>query len=313
MKKVIPLFVFVGLLLLSVSSLQAQKKQTSEEETYYVCPMHPDVTSETSARCAKCGMPMMKSRRPEEAEYDVQIHTLPAVVKPGQPFILTFDITHPKSGTPIWDFNIFHDMPFHLFVVSQDLDYFAHIHPKQGKDHRFSIETSVPKAGAYFVYCDIFPVNGLPHVIQRSLVTEGFKGDLFAQRARLKPDRSLTKSVSGMRLELTVSPSAPVGGKNVTLRYRVVNEMTGEPETVLQPYLGAWGHTLILSEDGRDYVHSHPSEVISDGADRAQTRGGPDIAFEAFLPRAGRYKIWSQFQKNNEVVTVSFTIEAKGY
>lgn len=313
MKRVFLTAALLCSLLATVSFVPAQKKQFSDEEPYYVCPMHPDVMSETSARCPKCGMTMVKTRRPERGEYDVQIRTNPAQVKPNENFVLSFDITHPKSGVPIQDFNIFHDMPFHLFVVSQDLDYFAHIHPKQGKDRRFAIETSVPKAGAYFVYCDIFPANGLPHVVQRSLVTEGFKGDLFAQRARLKPDQVLIKSISGVRVELTLNPSVPLGGKNVRLKYRVVNEMTGEPVTDLQPYLGAWGHTLILSEDGRDYVHSHPSDLIPDGVNRNQLRSGPNVSFESFLPRAGRYRIWSQFQRSNEVVTVSFTIEAKGY
>jgi hypothetical protein len=32
--------------------------------------------------------------------------------------------------------------------------------------------------------------------------------------------------------------------------------------TDLQPYLGAFGHALILSEDMRDYVHSHPFEDL---------------------------------------------------
>jgi len=312
MKKVAVLSMVIYLLLAGLSALSVQQKP-STEEVYYVCPMHADVTAEMPARCAKCGMNLVKTRRPEAAEFNVQIRTKPSLVKPNVPFLLTFDITHPKSGLPIKDFNVVHDMPFHPFVVSQDLNYFSHIHPKQGSDGRFSIETSVPKAGVYLVYCDIFPVGGLPQVVQRNLVTAEFKSDLYAQRARLTPDELLSKSLSGVRVDLSLNPSAPVAGKNVTLKYRLSNEMTKEPLTDLQPYLGAWGHTLILSEDGRDYVHSHPSQLISEGMDRLSLHSGPDVSFEAFIPRAGRYRIWSQFQRNNEVITVSFTVEAKGY
>jgi len=241
------------------------------------------------------------------------LKTNPALVKPNEAFRLTFDITHPKSGNLVKDFNVFHDMPFHLFVVSQDLNYFSHIHPTQESDGRFSIETAVPTAGAYFIFCDIFPVGGLPQVVQRNLVTAGFKGDLYGQRARLSVDEVLTKPVSGIRVDLTLNPDRPVSGKNVTLNYRLSNEMTKEPLTDLEPYLGAWGHTLILSEDGRDYIHSHPSQLVPEGVDRSKLRGGPDVSFEAFLPRAGRYRIWSQFQRNSEVITVSFTVEAKLY
>ena len=288
-------------------------KQLSGDEVYYVCPMHPDVMAETPGRCPRCGMTMVRTGRPETAEYDVQIKTEPAVVKPREKFLLTFDVINPQSGVRVKDFNIYHDMPFHLFVVSQDLNYFDHLHPRQQKDGRFAIETSLPRAGAYMIYCDMFPVGGLPHVVQRSLVTMGFNVDLFGQQAKLEPDHVLTKSVSGMRVELTLNPVEPVGGKNVTLRYRLIDEKTGEPVTDLQPYLGAWGHTLILSEDARDYIHSHPTELIPDGAERSKLHGGPKVSFDAFLPRAGRYRIWSQFQRNGQVVTVSFTIAARGY
>jgi len=81
----------------------------------------------------------------------------------------------------------------------------------------------------------------------------------------------------------------------------------------LHPYLGAWGHTLILSEDARDYIHSHPTELIAAGVDRATLSGGPDISFDAFIPRAGNYRIWSQFQRQGRLITVVFTIAAKGY
>ena len=38
-----------------------------------------------------------------------------------------------------------HDMPWHLFVVSEDL-LFSHIHPVQQSDGRFTIEMTVPNA-----------------------------------------------------------------------------------------------------------------------------------------------------------------------
>jgi hypothetical protein len=81
----------------------------------------------------------------------------------------------------------------------------------------------------------------------------------------------------------------------------------------LQPYLGAWGHTLILSEDGRDYIHSHPTALIPDGVDRSTLSGGPEVVFAAFIPRAGNYRIWSQFQRQGKLITVVYTIAAKGY
>jgi hypothetical protein len=280
----------------------------NRDDEFYTCPMHPDVMSDKPGKCPQCGMTLVRTRRPEMAEYEVNLTTTPAVVKPGKKFRLSFLISHPKTGEMVKEFNIVHDMPFHLFVVSQDLNYFAHIHPHQRTDGSFNIETMVPKAGSYIIYCDIFPVGGMPQVAHLNLITAGFDADLFSAQAQLVPDKTLTKTLEGVRFELTLNPAEPVGARPVTLKYHLTDEKTGEPISDLQPYLGAWGHTLILSEDASDYIHSHPSETIPDNADRTKIYGGPDVSFDAFFPRPGRYRVWSQFQRQGKLITIVFTI-----
>jgi hypothetical protein len=269
----------------------------------YTCPMHADVITNDPGKCPKCAMTLVKTKRPEAADFDVHFITRPSLIKAGQTFRLVFNIHHPKSGATVKDFHIVHEMPFHLFVVSQDLNYFAHLHPRQQTDGSFVIETSVPKPGAYLVYSDIFPVGGFPQVAYGNLLTAGYQDDLFSARAVIKPDEVLTRELGGMRFALTLEPREPVAGKKLTLKYRITDLKTGEPVRDLEPYLGAGGHTLILSEDARDYVHSHPAESIA----------GSEVSFEAFLPRAGRYRLWSQFQRHGKVITVPFTIEVKPY
>lgn len=290
---------------------QGAPTAATQDDDIYVCPMHPDVMFGKPGKCPKCAMTLVRTRRPEEAEYEIRLATTPVVVKPGEKFRLTFSISHPKTAAPVKEFNIVHDMPFHLFVVSQDLNYFAHLHPSEQTDGRFTIETMVPKAGAYIIYCDVFPIGGLPQVAHLNLITVGFKGDLFSSRADLEPDKTLTKTLAGVRFELTLNPAEPIAGKPASLKYRLTDEKTGEQVRDLQPYLGAWGHTLILSEDASDYIHSHPTEMIPDGLDRTRIHGGPDVSFNAFLPRPGRYRVWSQFQRQGELITVSFTISAR--
>ena len=169
----------------------------------------------------------------------------------------------------------------------------------------------VPKAGSYIIYCDVFPVGGMPLVAHRSLITAGFNGDLFSSQAQLVPDKIPTKTLAGVRFELTLNPAEPVGGRPATLKYHLADEKTGEPVKDLQPYLGAWGHTLILSEDARDYIHSHPTETIPNDADRTKIYGGPDAAFGVFFPRPGRYRVWSQFQRQGKLITIAFTINVR--
>jgi hypothetical protein len=148
-------------------------------------------------------------------------------------------------------------------------------------------------------------------VVHRSLITAGFAGDLFASQAQLEPDKILSKTLAGVQFELTLNPAEPVGGKPATLKYHLTDEKTGEPVKDLQPYLGAWGHALILSEDASDYIHSHPTEMIPAKVDRAKIFGGADVSFDAFFPRPGRYRVWSQFQRHGELITVPFNIKVR--
>ena len=79
-------------------------------------------------------------------------------------FVLSATANVQKLG----DFNITHDMPFHLFVVSQDFEDFQHIHPVQQPDGSFTIETMLPRAGYYKIFCDFFPAGGTPQVPSNS-------------------------------------------------------------------------------------------------------------------------------------------------
>ncbi len=277
-------------------------------EDFYSCPMHPDIMGNQPGTCPKCNMKLVKSAPPETSDYYVRMQTTPARVLPGRKVKFRFTVFHPATEKQVTEFNLLHDMPFHLFVISQDFEEFQHIHPDRQPDGSFTIETLLPREGYYKIFCDFFPAGGMPQVVHRSLVTAGYKGDLFASQARLVPDKTLVRTVEGTRFELTLDPPAPVAGKPAELHYHLVDEKSGAPVTDLRPYLAAWGHTLILSEDATDYLHSHPVEMVPEEGDRASLRGGPKVVFDTFFPRPGNYRIWSQFQREQRLITVSFTI-----
>lgn len=65
---------------------------------------------------------------------------------------------------------------------------------------------------------------------------------------------------------------------------------------------------LLLSEDMRDVVHSHPSTERS-GSDISTGAGGPEVTFEGYLPRAGLYKAWTRFLRRDQLVTLSYTFK----
>ena len=281
--------------------------QQTEE---YSCTMHPEIRTTAAGTCPKCGMTLVPVTPPVVDDFNLKLESSPKAPKPNEKLHLRFQVYNPKSGKQVESFYITHDKLFHLFIVSQDMTEFQHIHPTMERDGTFTIETVLPKPGHYKIYSDFYPHDGAPQVLQQNITTAGYTKDLLAAQPQLKPDSSLTKTVDGMKIELTLEPENIIAGQKVSLKYHLTDAKTGQPVRDLVPYLGAWGHTLTLSEDQSDYVHSHPEEVVPENVDKSKQRGGPDATFNAFFPKPGTYRIWTQFQRGETLTTVSFTVKA---
>lgn len=276
---------------------------TQASEEMFSCPMHTDVMATKPGSCSKCGMALTRVADALPDEFVVKTETSPRQILPGQKTTLRFAIFNPQTGAQVKQFHLQHEKLFHLFVVSSDLQHFDHIHPTLQPDGSFTITTVLPQAGLYHLYCDISPAGGAPQVVHQNLVTSGFKGNAAALQARLTPDQVLTKTVDNVRFELRFAPGQIVAGQPALLRYQLTDAKTGAPLHDLQPYLGAWGHTLILREDGDEYLHSHPLDAPAGNATVPAL-----VYFETFFPRPGNYRIWSQFQRNGKILTVSYNI-----
>ena len=276
----------------------------------FACVMHPEVRQAQEGVCPKCGMPLSTVRPSVRGAYRLAVTQSPHAPKPGERVRLNFVVTHPETGARVRDFVLNHERLFHLFVVSADMNDYQHIHPELDADGSFKVETLLPRAGLYRLHSDFFPAGGTLQVLHRDLATAGYRAPRGRVRAAaLVPDASYTKTIDGMRISLDWGGAELVAGAFVRLRYDIADARTGAPVSDLEPYLGAWGHTLILDADQSDYLHSHPTETLPEGVERGSLRGGPTVEFGAMFPEAGLYRIWTQFQRGGRVSTVSFTVK----
>jgi Heavy metal binding domain len=296
----------IAVLALALASVGAAQQDTPPGFTAWFCPMHPEVTATEAGRCRKCGMALVAGDPFDTREYGVELSAAPTAIKPRVRTTLTFAIRHPGTGDLVTRFETVHEKRFHLFVVSRDMEVFEHIHPEQQPDGRWKIDVTFPKAGAYQLLSDFLPTGGSPQFVGRTIETSGFDEDLESESPHLVPDTVLTKTVGSMTAHVELEPSILVEGQFGHLMFTLTDAKTGRVVTDLQPYLGAFGHALILSEDMRDYVHSHPFE--GPDSDISKGFGGPTVTFEGYMPKAGRYRAWCQFQRNGEVITVPFTL-----
>jgi hypothetical protein len=267
-------------------------------QAVYWCPMHPEIRGIAGEKCPRCGMALVAAAASHYEAYGLDIEIDPAVLRPGQKGRVRFAVRDPRTQLLVRDFELVHERLFHLFVVSRDLEYFAHIHPELRPDGSLDVDLQLPRAGVYQMIADFLPVGGSPQLVQKSFVTAGYKGPLLDVPA-LAPDTA-DKIVRGTRVKAIVAE--PVAGREQLITVEFEDATTGAPVTDLEPYLGAAGHLLLASADLAIVAHSHPVVELS------STGGGPRVVFQLLFPRAGAYRFWVQFQRRGEVMTASFTV-----
>ncbi|HKE25586.1 MAG TPA: heavy metal-binding domain-containing protein [Bryobacteraceae bacterium] len=274
---------------LLLAGVWAQQKPAPSPALDYVCPMHPEVRSAVRGKCPKCGMTLVPGI-PDPVEYPLELKLTPSAPRPGQPVQLTFAVKDPHTGGRVTRFEMVHERLFHMFLVSQDLEFFEHDHPDKLPDGTFRYEARLPKPGMYRILADYYPSDGTPQLSTRTI----FAGAGELRPARLAADL-VPKETANMQVTLTTQPEAPLAGYRTLLAFRV------RPADGLEPYLGAWGHMLAASDDLIDLIHTHPS-----WAD-----GGAEVDFTVIFPRGRPFRLWVQFQRKGTVNTAVFTIPVR--
>jgi hypothetical protein len=130
------LFVAVSRAQDSSSAPPANPPGANSGHLVYQCPMDHDVRSNKPGFCPRCGM-KLKAGIPEPQEFPVDLSVTPRLLKPGASAQLLFSVRDPDNGRPIEHFEIVHEKLFHMFLISQDMEFFLHEHPILGSDGKF--------------------------------------------------------------------------------------------------------------------------------------------------------------------------------
>ncbi|HBE20750.1 MAG TPA: hypothetical protein DEG17_18165 [Cyanobacteria bacterium UBA11149] len=222
--------------------------------------------------------------------------TIPPNIKSQTPVPLVIDIQD-KEGKPIAKFQTFQEQLMHLIVVSEELDFFNHIHPTYKENGRFEVETNFPKSGNYTLFSDYQPAGGKERV---SVLKAQIPG---TNPSPAKIDLNLAKTFGDTKVSLTFSQPSLKVRQDVTLMFDLRDTATNQPITDLQPYLGERGHLVIIKQSSpltkADYIHAHAVKDSPAGK----------VDFMTHFSRPGKYKVWGQFNRNGKIITADFWID----
>jgi hypothetical protein len=198
-----------------------------------------------------------------------------------------------KSGQAVDKFETFQTKLMHLIVVSDDLQTFSHIHPIYKQKGRFEVQANFPQGGNYTLVSDYKPAGQAEQVSLMPVKVAG------KSPSSPKLDFTKAKSIGDTKVQLTADNLK--AGKETMLVFKM-QQANGQPVTDLKPYLGERGHLVIMQQSSpltrADYIHAHAAEPVTGG----------EVHFVTTFPKAGKYKMWGQFNRNGKIVTADFWV-----
>ena len=207
------------------------------------------------------------------------------------------------QGNTLKGFEITHTKPMHVIVVRNDLQNFQHVHPEfDSSSGMFTLkDLNMPQEGVYRIFADFAPRGGmqngegepLPVTISQD-VRVGANADSYSRKALGNEERN--KTFDAVNVSFSTN-EAPTSGKEVMLTFDL--KQNNASLTDLQEYLGALGHTVILKEGTLDFIHGHPM---------TSTKQNGKVEFMVTFPEAGKYKVFTQFQRGGKVTTTDFVV-----
>lgn len=209
------------------------------------------------------------------------VATLPANVSS----LLTFRIED-NSGQLHVAFDELHERRLHLIVLSRNLVAYHHLHPTMDPAGNWSVDVPSLAPGSYKVYADFKPTGS-------DRITLAFD----VQVAGLVPVTDLPAPATINDVDgYSVTWSGDVAVGTSSIDFSVDRDGT---RVVLEPYLGAAGHLVVVRVGDLGYLHVHPVEDPGSGG----------VRFSADFPTPGNYRLFFDFAHDGGVHTASFTVK----
>jgi YHYH protein/Cupredoxin-like domain len=206
------------------------------------------------------------------------------------------------AGDPIRHFEYVHERPIHFLIASADLAEFDHIHPELTAGDSYQVAHTFAHGGKYRIWAD-YSLPGEPPQVDAFDVTVAGPA---RPPQKLVASPALTEAAGSLTVKLT--PSKPLrAGDDIPIALN----LSGSLDT-LEPYLGAWAHVIVIGEGYRSFAHAHPVETAAVVHTHAAAGPPPNaIHIVTNFPSAGMYKVWAQFQRSGQLVTVPFVLRVE--
>lgn len=246
---------------------------------------------------------------PSVPKFNVSL-SKPDMVMPDTPVKIDFTVYDATTGNQVTKFDIISEKLMHLIIVNDALTYFEHVHPIfDGK--KFTISHTFPKNESYRLYTDFQP-TGADETQVAFKIPVGTPDTAATKFNRNVFNTSLSKDFAEYNVTLNGSfKVADIVSGTAPFIFSIKNAQNDKPVTDLRPYLGSFGHMVMINVDTFSYIHVHPlAQDFSTGMTGPEVKFQP-LALGSVSVTPGTYRIFAQFQPTTGLFTSDFIVDIK--
>ncbi|WP_230686415.1 hypothetical protein [Catellatospora vulcania] len=197
------------------------------------------------------------------------------------------------DGKAVTNFAVVHSKPLHLVVVRRDMTGYQHLHPTMAADGTWTVQADLATPGSWRAYADFTAISAGGTQTAIALGADlTVAGDY---RPQPLPAAAREAALDGQTVGYE---GTPVIGASQPMLFTVKQ---GGATAALEPYLGSFGHLVVLRELDLAYVHVHPEPALVNGG----------VKFWLAAPSPGRYRMFFDYSVGGKVRTAQFTLEVK--
>ncbi len=231
-------------------------------------------------------------------------------ITPGKKTRINFNVFSADNGEQIKDFSINQEKLMHLIIINDDLNFFDHVHPELS-DGSFYIDYTFPNTGFYRLYTDFQPKD----MTEQKFAFRVGVGKTSVIDNDIETNFEIENVVDNVKAELVlpqkITASELSAGQQI-IGVKLTNSETNEDIRTIEPYLGAFGHLVMIQVDNYDYIHVHPKQSYTPFEGETS---GPLVEFSPLGlygdVRPGVYKLYGQFMIDEKLYTFDFFVKVE--
>jgi hypothetical protein len=238
-------------------------------------------------------MELKKPGQDSSSKYYLKFNTDLNELRSGENLNLSFSVKDKEDETRIVKLETVHEKKAHIIIVSDDLEYFNHIHPTQENEGKYSFQMKFPFGGKYKLFVEYQPAGS-------GKITDGFdvdaEGDAKSKMQYNKEKLSFSEKDLFVKLLNTTEIKSDADSH---LPVKIIKDGINISTNKLDNYLGEKAHAIMIGLADKKLLHVHPM-VINDM-----------LYLHLNFSGSGFYRLWVQFQLDGTLYTTDFILDVK--